>query len=199
MARPRSRSRRPLSALLLATLGACGSVTEHRVPATIASPRRTLDVEFWATDRSESTWVYLLTFDTLLFPVDAVASLWWSLEALANDERRVQWGPLGALGAILLPCTSTRFDLQPEDRNDRDYDNRSPGVRRVILPVEEAWLAGYERGTTSLQELTARGLQGASLDASVRRWSGTRRLEEEVRSGAVQVTATSPLRERFSR
>lgn len=60
----------------------------------------------WGDEEAFLVPVYLITFDTLLFPIDAVLSLVSSGAAMFDPDREIAAGPLGTL-ASLLPGISS--------------------------------------------------------------------------------------------
>lgn len=102
MPRHRSAAAAAIAALLLA---GC-NVSEHRHAFELVAGTDVQHLQVWlrpADSGPGSLWL-----DTVLFPLDFVASTWTCAAAIWSDDVAVAWGPLGWL-ATALPVVSANW------------------------------------------------------------------------------------------
>lgn len=182
---------------LIAPLAGCGSIAERRTEVVLASSRHTLALELSLRDYSAATESHLYLFDTLLWPVDALVSTWYSLTAINDDDVHVAWGPLGALGAILLPWCTARHEFHLGEFEPQPWSMEQRERRRVLLPVDDGALLRWQRGELPLDELAAQAIANSLRAVDPRRQPTAQRLVRDVAAGRAGATATGPLQDRF--
>lgn len=161
------------------TLGACVAVeTGVDVPCRIGT--RDAIARVWvqpdASTSGQGEWA--LWFDTVLFPVDGVASLIWSLSGEDGNPTRTRGPRLLALptriAAVLLPCITVCPEL---------YQGGDPA--RVVLGLY--WEGGPLERVSVPEGASVAELRSAIVDALCRLAPAARRSTVDARVHSVEL------------
>jgi hypothetical protein len=183
------RRRRGIAAAMLLALAGC-NVSEHRHTFELAAGRDVQVVYAWlrpADSGPGSLWL-----DTLLFPLDFVASSWTCAQAIWSDDVAVTYGPLGWL-ATALPVVSANWygDAAKVAMPIKPFAPDAQPFRVAVSHQDLAALRAAQDGgerTAAFDRAVLRALPPGQAGGSGRHWLLDQRFwQEAIRPGLAGV------------